>query len=114
MLGSIIVTLLIGIPLVLIVAKLHDDNLKKEIARVIEQRGGQVILIEKMNVEKDLTPFESEAGNYNIVFKIEYTIGNTRHIAWYRGVKTINNIHDQSPGGGFDNRYGEKWIFGDQ
>lgn len=106
--GIIAITMLICIPIIFIISNLNEDNLKKEIHKVIESRGGHVITIEKLKEQDFTTPFNYEVSNYNILFKITYTKdSNEHHVAWYRAVKTINNIYDQTPGR-YNDGYGEK------
>ncbi|WP_256719649.1 hypothetical protein [Paenibacillus glucanolyticus] len=84
--------------------------MKKNINKVIDSRGGHVITIEKLKEQDFTTPFNYEVSNYNILFKITYTKDSNEHVAWYRAVKTINNIHDQTPAR-YNDGFGEKWIF---
>ncbi|MCT1400838.1 hypothetical protein M4D81_17535 [Paenibacillus sp. p3-SID867] len=108
--GIIVITMLICIPIIFVISNLHEDNLKKEIHKIIESRGGHVLTIEKLKEQDFTTPFNYEVSNHNILFKITYTKDSNEHVAWYRAVKTINNIHDQTPGR-YNDGYGEKWIF---
>jgi hypothetical protein len=83
---------------------------KTEINKIIMERGGIVISSDKVNPQ--VSPFKNEIGRQNAVYKVIYSINGKSHIAWYRAVKVVNNIHDQSPGS-FEGGYGEKWMFDD-
>ncbi|MFF2093861.1 hypothetical protein [Paenibacillus sp. NPDC058174] len=74
---------------------------------MIESKGAIVVHIAKINAED--SPFSNQSGTDNIIYKVTYTIDDRTHTAWYRGVKTINNIHNQTPRG--QGGYGESWIF---
>lgn len=81
---------------------------ESEIERIINEKGGEVTKIEEINRES--SPFSEESSKYNIIYKVYYQKNGESFIAWYRGVQTVNNIHDQTPspyGGG----YSEKWLF---
>lgn len=106
--GIIALILVICIPIFLIISHRHENTLKDEIKRVISERNGQVIKIEKLDIS-EITPFKDEVNKYNILFKVKYKVNGSEHIAWYRGVNTINDIHNQSPG--TYSGYGEEWIF---
>lgn len=85
-----------------------DSKHKVEIARVIDEKEGVITEIDK--VDSDLSPFKSESNRNNVVYKVTYEVEGNSKVAWYRGVKTVNNIHDQSPGP-YSNGFGEQWIF---
>ena len=84
------------------VYKLH----KTEINRVIESRGGIVQTIQKAGFNE--TPFNSEIGSTNRVYKIRYRQNSQTLIAWYRGTNSIDNVHAKPSKG-----YEERWIFDD-
>ncbi|QHE53678.1 hypothetical protein [Pontibacillus sp. HMF3514] len=79
---------------------------KEEIHRVIQQEGGEVTDIQK--VDKEETPFE--IGNHeNVYYQIAYTAEDGRKkTAWYRGTVVVNDIHDHSSRG-----HPEKWLIHD-
>ncbi|MHA7965330.1 hypothetical protein ACX93W_14385 [Paenibacillus sp. CAU 1782] len=75
----------------------------EEIDRIITEKNGVVLHIDK--VSQDKSPFlESTTGN--IIYKITYEIEGKDQTAWYRGVKTVNNIHKPGP-----KTKPEAWIF---
>ncbi|TYP72084.1 hypothetical protein [Paenibacillus methanolicus] len=99
---------LINVPVMLLMTSLHERALKKEMAEVINQHGGELKSID--HIQNEDTPFGNEYNKYNDIYRVSYYKNNVLYIAWYRAVKTVNNIHDQDPspsGGG----YGEKWLF---
>lgn len=99
---SILVGFLIIIPIQIYLTELH----KKEINRVISERGGVVVEIKKTRLEE--SPFD-QAGGSNTIYRIKYKSkdGNIL-IAWYRASNVVNDIHSKP-------KYGneEKWIFED-
>ncbi|WP_187434210.1 hypothetical protein [Paenibacillus methanolicus] len=76
--------------------------------RVIEQHGGELKNIYRIKNED--TPFGNDYNKYKEIYRVSYYKNNVLHTAWYRAVKTANNIHDQTPGP-YGGGIGEKWIF---
>ncbi|WP_157272680.1 hypothetical protein [Paenibacillus daejeonensis] len=100
----------VNIPILLIMASMHNDTLNKEIENVIRARNGEIIEVVKMNEDSERTPFKEQTGRSNIIFKVTYKVRDEVFVAWYRAVKTLNDIHDQKD----EKRvrgYGEMWIF---
>lgn len=85
-----------------------DSKHKAEITRVINEKEGVIIEINK--VDSDLSPFKNESNRNNVIYKVIYEVERKSKVAWYRGVKTVNNIHDQSPGP-YGNGFRERWLF---
>lgn len=85
-----------------------DYKHKQEITRVINEKEGVITEIDK--VDGDLSPFKNESDKHNIIYKVTYEVEENSKVAWYRGVKTVNNIHDQSPGP-YSKGFGEQWLF---
>ncbi|MFN0220220.1 MULTISPECIES: hypothetical protein [Paenibacillus] len=106
----IIFVILMGITAIALVLNLNSLKKKheEEIRKVISSNGGQVVKIEK--VDAQISPFVEDYNKSNVVYKIIYRKSDTEHVAWYRGVNVVNNIHADNPTalqGGF----GEKWIY---
>lgn len=99
-LGAILLIVLITTPIALTILKQkHHD----EIERIIGDRNGIVLHIDKVKLEE--SPFlESSSGN--VIYKVEYEVDGIKQVAWYRGLKTVNDIHYA---GAKDEE--EKWIF---
>ncbi|MDH6671359.1 hypothetical protein ACXFAU_02030 [Paenibacillus glucanolyticus] len=105
----IVIGFVVFVSITLIASLLVLDNKHKaEITRVINEKKGVITEIEK--VDSDLSPFKNESNRNNIIYKVTYEVEGNSKVAWYRGVKTVNNIHDQSPGP-YGNGFGERWIF---
>lgn len=83
------------------VKKLHNQ----EIENIITAKGGIVVKVNKIN--PDLSPFGKNANGNNIIYKIIYEINGINHVAWYRGLNIVNDIHGERTQVG----YGEEWIF---
>lgn len=84
--------------------KLHQN----EIQRIITEKGGVLKSVKKVDSEQ--SPFSKDSNKDNVIYQARYEKNGQSMIAWYRGVKTINDIHSQRPsdnGGG----YREKWLF---
>ncbi|MEY9091653.1 hypothetical protein [Paenibacillus sp. RC84] len=112
-LGIIIGIFLINTPVFFGMVALMDQVLRQEIKTVIMARGGEVQEIREISVDdSDKTPFAAEAGKYNKLYRVTYLKNDLTWTAWYRGVNTMNDIHNQSPAGN-GMGFGEKWIFED-
>lgn len=79
---------------VLIAFILSETVLKKkhvaEMHRIIEDRGGQIESYEKVSLKE--SPFDI-ASSGNVIYKIIYTMNGNKYVAWYRGTKSITDIH---------------------
>jgi hypothetical protein len=109
LLAIIFIFIMIGIGTLAILgssklSKLHQN----EIQHIITEKGGVLKNVKK--VDKEQSPFSNDSNKDNVIYQVTYEKNGQSMVAWYRGVKTINNIHSQHPsayGGG----YGEKWLF---
>lgn len=72
-----------------------------EINRVINNKGGVVVLIHKV---EDNTPLQTSARN--IIYKIEYMRDGKKMIAYYRAIRTLGSVH-----GSIKKGYDEAWLF---
>jgi len=97
------VMLIIVILTVTLGASILKQKHHEEIQRIITNRNGTVLQIDKVKLED--TPFlDTSPGN--TIYKIVYEVEGIKHTAWYRGLNTINNIHSKAP-----KDKEEKWIF---
>ncbi|MCM3748095.1 hypothetical protein M3223_12095 [Paenibacillus pasadenensis] len=128
--GIIVVSCLIfGIIFLTISTLVTNHMAKNEIKRIISAKGGKVLNIQKVELEK--SPFldtmnsrKDTGGIYpNKFYKIDYMMDNKKAVAWYRAVNGIftirgktTDIYDEAIKEKPENkerirRYGERWIF---
>jgi len=107
-----VILFVVGVSIALFISRSTLTNKHHdEIVRIISERGGGGIKVQKINSKA--SPFRQESGKYNIIYRVDYQVNGNIKTAWYRGVNIVNNIHSQTP---YLNRggFGEKWLFSEE
>ncbi|MFD2671625.1 hypothetical protein [Marinicrinis sediminis] len=108
---KIFIIILIGLIIFALIAiigtiVLHHKHMN-EIERIITLHSGEVVEVDRVRLSK--SPFADESGSHNVAYKILFKKDGQHYEAWYRGIKTVNDIHSKRPDNG--RGYPEKWIF---